>query len=48
MHRFVFQPNPQESGINKVILLIGGRKIKSRAKAQGYGLHTKEEGSISE
>lgn len=44
LHRFVFEPNSQESGINKALLFAGGRIVKSRAKAQGYGLHTKEEG----
>lgn len=47
LHRFVYDPNSAESGINKAFLLLGKRKINSRSKAQGYGLHTKEEGNKS-
>lgn len=47
LHRFVYEPNSAESGINKAFLLLGKRKIVSRSKAQGYGLHTKEEGNKS-
>lgn len=46
LQRFIYGPSTQDSGLSKPILFVGARKIKSRAKAQGYGLHSKEEGYL--
>ncbi len=46
LHRFQFEPKTEESGIPKLFLLVAGRKLGKKAKAQGYGLHSKEEGTL--
>ena len=43
LQRFVYNANPKDAGISKAFLFIGGRKVSKNAKAQGYGLHTREE-----
>jgi hypothetical protein len=44
LQRFVFGPDPKLSGMPYLILLYLGRIVTKRSKAQGYGLHSQEEG----
>ena len=44
LQRFVFGPDPKLTGMPYLILLYLGRVVTKRSKAQGYGLHSKEEG----
>ncbi len=43
LQRFVYNPNPNDTGISKTFLFYGKHKVLKNAKAQGYGLHSKEE-----
>ena len=43
LQRFVHNPDPNDAGISKMFLFIGGRKVSKSSKGQGYGLHSKEE-----
>ena len=44
LQRFVFNPDTAQSGIPKLFLFYAGRKVGKNSKAQGYGLHSQEEG----
>ena len=44
LQRLVFAPDSKLSGIPWPALVYFGRLIKNRSKAQGYGLHSQEEG----
>ena len=47
LYRLVFKPDPEFTGLPQSFYDIASQTIKKRAKAQGYGLHTQEEGLIS-
>ena len=44
LQRFVFGPDSKLTGMPYLILLYLGRVVTKRSKAQGYGLHSQEEG----
>ena len=44
LQRFVFNPNAEELGVPKFMLMFAARKVKKNSKGHGYGLHSKEEG----
>lgn len=41
--RFVYDPNLRYAGIPKLMAMYIRRALKSRGKAQGYALHSKDE-----
>lgn len=43
LHRYVYAPSPEVSGIPKWLLLYSKFKTKKSTEIQGYGLHSKEE-----
>jgi hypothetical protein len=43
LQRFIYEPNPDHSGLSKAILLYAGWNVGKRSKAHGYGLHSREE-----
>lgn len=43
LNRFVIERNPAQSGVPMLGLMYVGWVLKRRSKAQGYGLHSKEE-----
>ena len=47
LNRYVFLPNSKISGMPWLFLVIAGPIVKKRSKAQGYGLHSQEEGFYS-
>jgi hypothetical protein len=47
LNRYVFLPNSKKSGMPWLFLVIAGPIVKKRSKAQGYGLHSQEEGIYS-
>jgi hypothetical protein len=44
LQRLIFGPDPKQSGLPSLMLFVFGIFASKRAKAQGYGLHSKEEG----
>ena len=44
LQRLVYAPDPKLTGIPYLVLLYFGRLVRNRSKAQGYGLHSQEEG----
>jgi hypothetical protein len=41
LHRFVYDRDPNQSGLPGPLLAIMGMRVNKRSKAQGYGLHSK-------
>lgn len=44
LYRLVYEPNPELTGFPEAFYTMASETIKKRSKAQGYGLHSKEEG----
>lgn len=44
LQRFVYGHDPSITGVPTIAAWVFGRILKGRAKSQGYGLHSKEEG----
>lgn len=47
LYRLVYKPDPEFTGLPQAFYDIASETIKKRAKAQGYGLHSQDEGSVS-
>lgn len=47
LQRLIFGPDPKQSGLPSLMLFVFGIFASKRAKAQGYGLHSKEEGFLT-
>ena len=43
LERFVYKPRQEDHGMSKPIMIFAGRTVKKNSKAQGYGLHSREE-----
>ena len=44
LQRYIYKPDAVLTGIPNFILKMVASKVKQRSKAQGYGLHSQDEG----